>query len=76
MRKRVDRQLLPPSAGTTTQTQAQMQTPALPKLADEMEQVNALYSLIENRYSRTVWSSSQDYHTDIHIYMYLYTKEG
>jgi cytochrome b pre-mRNA-processing protein 6 len=50
MRKRVDRQLLTPSAGTTTQTQ----TPALPKLADEMEQVNALYSLIENRYSRKV----------------------
>ena len=60
IRKRVDRQLLPQSSATTTQTQTQ--TPpgaggAFPKLADErveLEQANALYSLLENRYSRKV----------------------
>jgi len=54
MRRRIDRRFLPPSSSTTLNAaQSVANSPIDEKL--ELEQVNAIYSLLENRYTRKVW---------------------
>ncbi|KIN00851.1 hypothetical protein OIDMADRAFT_53995 [Oidiodendron maius Zn] len=49
IRKRVDRRLLPSSPSTSTKSPSKLSSA---EEKAEWEQVNALYSLLENRYSR------------------------
>lgn len=51
IRKRVDRRLLPSSPSTSTKPPSKLSSA---EEKAEWEQVNALYSLLENRYSRKV----------------------
>ncbi|MCJ1271847.1 hypothetical protein MMC22_011752 [Lobaria immixta] len=76
MRRRIDKRLLPSSPNTPQQPQDKVRandalaTPAPSQPFDEkgeLEQVNALYSLLENRYSKKVPAGAQSIAIHLHI---------
>jgi cytochrome b pre-mRNA-processing protein 6 len=56
MKKRLDRRFLPASSPDTVEAAQAVPNSAVDKKL-ELEQANALYSLLENRYSQTVRES-------------------